>query len=155
MHKPTDTPISKQNCVKNIAKMAVFIQPLPCTAYRTLCDPSRPKSELPATLASEPGHSLATSHPLPPYSVDIGHGICTAAPFACGEGLSITMAQATAHMRALELAIDETQSVPLGSTAGAWGGFFCVRMNHLTQRHRQDAAGTREALLCYRMMRII
>ena len=73
----------------------------PCTADRALCGPSRPKAEPPATLASEPGHILATSHPLPPHSVDIGHGICTAAP-------SMAASKAAGHLPAVTL--DQTAS---------------------------------------------
>ena len=73
----------------------------PCTAGRALCGPSRPETEPPATLASEPGHSLATSHPLPPHSVHIGHGICTAAP-------SMAASKAAGHLPAVTL--DHTAS---------------------------------------------
>ena len=66
----------------------------PCTADRALRGPSRPETEPPATLASETGHSLATSHPLPPHSVHTGHGICTAAP-------SMAASKAAGHLPAV------------------------------------------------------
>ena len=66
----------------------------PCTADRALHGPYRPETEPPATLASEPGHSLATSHPLPLHSVHIGHGICTAAP-------SMAASKAAGHLPAV------------------------------------------------------
>ena len=66
----------------------------PCTADRALCGSSRPETDPPATLASEPGHSLAISHPLPPHSVAIGHGICTAAP-------SMAASKAAGHLPAV------------------------------------------------------
>ena len=52
----------------------------PCTADRALRSPYRPEPESLATLASEPGHSLATSHPLPPDSVLFDRGILIGAP---------------------------------------------------------------------------
>ena len=52
----------------------------PCTADRAFRSPYRPEPESLATLASKPGHSLATSHPLPPDSVLFDRSILIGAP---------------------------------------------------------------------------
>ena len=99
----------------------------PCTADRALHGPSRPETEPPATLASDPGHSLATSHPLPPHSVLFDHDILAAAP-------SMAASKATDHLPAVTL--DQNGSC-ITSKMDSLSELDGIRSLKCCNRHRQ------------------